>query len=190
MDRWSYLVPTYFGSAWETPGTSRTVADLDWPTVGIYCPHDPTPWLLGSFTLSPAVLEQRGEPYWGWGRKFATGDGYVIRLGQQSGEDGTRSLVGDGVLDRDALGRNLSAALAAHGPLSPEAHEASEAMERANADMRLGINMRCGSCTLRRRFRSDTVQPILTKFWQLGIREVPLENFAQRVDRRAKRPRC
>jgi len=183
VSNWKYLVPKLAGSQWDTRGPVYST-DLDWPTVGIYCPHDPAPWLLGSFSISPEVLEQRDEAYWGWRRDFVTGDGHVIQLGRNSTRSATQSLVGNEVHDADALNAAFARALELHGPLAPETAEAMSKLEAADQGLRQRIPLECGYCRLSRVFRSDRVQRVLTTFWQAGIREVPLTSFAARIDRR------
>lgn len=183
MTTWNFLIPRLAGSPWDKPGALYST-DLGWPTVGIYCPHDPAPWLLGSFAVSPEVLEQRQEVYWGWRRDFVTGDGHLIRLGRNSTRGATQSLVGNDLHDAEALQRAFTRALEEHGPLAPETTEVMAKLEASDRDLRQRIPLECGTCRLSRVFRSDTIQKVLTTFWQAGIREVPLATFATRIDRR------
>ena len=181
---WTYLVPSLFGSRWDVRGGPLYSAPLDWPTVGIYCPHEPHPWLIGSFCVSPDVLEHRGEIYWRFRREYVTGDGYLISLGRQSGDTGTTQLVGDEVYDRQAVADELARALADHGILSSQAKGASAKIDRANSDLRVDVRLTCGVCTLRRKVRSETVQPIVNLLWRIGMREIDLATFLRRVDNR------
>lgn len=183
MSDWKYLVPRLHGSPWDARGPLYST-DLEQARVGIYCPHEPSPWLLGSFTLSPEVLVQRGETYWGWERDFVTGDGYVIKLGRNSKRAATQSLVGDALHDADALKIAFRRALEEHGPLAPQTIEAMSKIEGADQELRLRIPLECGFCHLSRVFRSDRVQGVVSAFWQAGIREVPLGTFAAAIDRR------
>lgn len=183
---WDYLVPVLHGSAWEKYANPLTSADPDWPTVGIYCPHDPEPWLLGSFTLSAAVVEDRGERYWAWQRDYVTGDGYLIHLGRQSGAPPHQGIVDDQPFDKKSAGRRAMEAFEQHGIDSPEFQKAADLLARGDEGLRLRIPIQCGVCALERTFRADSVQQVLGVFWTAGIREISLEMFARRVDRRAK----
>lgn len=181
---WDYLVPKYYGSPWEDrSGNSAYVTDLEWPRIGIYCPHDPLPWLFGSFSLSAEVLRQTDEPYWGWDREFATGDAHLIKMGRQSGDNAFQSLVGNDVHDDDQANDALNRAIEEHGFGSAQAAEALEKANTARENLRSRVVMRCGICSLSRAFRMEKVQKIVTVYWQIGRLEVPLEEFARRVDR-------
>lgn len=183
MTGWKYLVPKLAGSTWDARGPLYWT-DVDEPRVGIYCAHEPSPWLLGSFTISSEVVEQRGETYWGWQRDFVTGDGYVIKLGRKSARAATQSLVGDEVHDADALNAAFRRSLDQRGPLAPETVEAMSKIEAAKQGLRLRIPLECGLCRFSRVFRSDRCQIVVSAFWRAGVREVQLKTFAAAIDRR------
>lgn len=159
---WAYRVPALAGSPWERHQSSRRPADFsEWPTIGLYCPHDtPHDWLLGMFDASQDVAIQSGEIFWGWWREYLTGAGEIIHL-TEGHRRATQLLVDDA-----PAGEKVNA-LAAES----EGHE-----------VRQRIRVRCEVCKLSRVFRSDTLQPILTTLWKFGIREVSLDALARRVD--------
>ncbi|WP_297625687.1 hypothetical protein [Nocardioides sp.] len=140
-------------------------------------------WLLGSFTLSAEVLEQRGERYWAWESKFLTGDGYLIPL--TSSADEIQQIVRDKPRDsraeRDAAQRAREAL--EYGDFERAAGE-MEASEVAQAETRLRIKLVCGECRRPRTLRSDSVQPIVGKLWEVGVKELGFTTFLARVDRR------
>lgn len=184
MTDWKYLVPRYVGSAWAQPHElSTTSVDLDWPRVGIYCPHEPVPWLLGSFSVSAALHEWGGAQRWTWARDFVTGSGHVIRLGRKSDAEPFQSIVDDAPHDPEALYERLTQL----DPMSEDAADILAGIERADASMRSRVAMKCGTCRLSRTFRMERVEPLLSTFWHAGIREIDLESFARRVDRMPSR---
>ncbi|MFJ1510913.1 hypothetical protein [Cellulosimicrobium funkei] len=184
---WDYVVPALHGSPWEQYASPLVSTDLDWPTVGVYCPHAPQPWLLGSFHVSDAVLEERDEIHWGWRRDYATGDGYLIPLGRQSGVTPTQSILDDAPFDKKATTARAMRALEQHGIESEQFKRASAEMARGDSELRARIPLRCGHCSLARTFRSESVQTVMSVFWRAGVREISLETLARRVDRRATR---
>lgn len=188
---WNYLIPKYYGSPWQNKyNRTNYSADLDHPTVGIYCCRDePMPWLCGSFSVSSAVWEKKQEVFWGWRRDYLTGDGHMITLGRgqmAAGGSPEQSIVDDRPWVREDAHDRLTAAIRDHGILSSQATAVHDELRHADATLRLRIPVRCGICGLARTFRSDTVQDIVTRLWQVGIREIDLLTFARRVDRRRK----
>lgn len=160
MTPWPYLVPQHAGSPWSDLPTTGPAAALDWPTVGVYCPHEPTPWLLGSFRLSAEVLEHRGEAHWSWSRDYLTGDGLLIQLGRRSGDTGLHFLVGDEPTDRQ--------------------------VSRFVTDLRSRVTLRCSICGTSQAFRLERLQGVLATLYAAGIREITLDALARRVPNAAK----
>lgn len=191
---WDFVVPRFFDSPWYRAGHQRSVfsTNLDLPNVGVFCPHDPHPWLLGSFEVSEEVYRQTGKVHWAWVPEFVTGDGYVIHLRRQSARRHMQYLVDDRPHDSQALAAELTEALKEHGPLSAEAQALSEQMGRASQSIRGRIVMECELCDLRRVFRSENVQAPVAMLWQLGRRELTLEAFSKVFDTlgRVKRRRA
>lgn len=183
MADYKYIVPTYFGSPWDKGARGVYSAEVEWPRVGIYCRQGHDLWLVGSFTVSHEVLKQRDEIYWGWDSAYMTGDGYLIRLGQQSGAGQSQEIVGDELRDREQEARDQSRALEllATGDLE-QALPLMERQTNADAEVRLRIPLTCRECGYQRVFRSDKIQGVVSKFWEFGIREVGLREFATRVD--------
>lgn len=164
---WNYRVPKFAGSPWEQQGAElggSMPKDMDVPTIGVYCPHEtPHDWLLGSFSISPTVAEQRGEMLWGWHREYLTGAGEFIRLSRQRQDSsGTQLIVDDAPANRKEVN--------------------AEVAEAQGHIVRQRIPMRCGVCGLARVLRSDRVQEILTTLWKFGIREISLDALGKRVD--------
>lgn len=184
---WTYVVPSYSTSPWwEKRTRPLTRTDLHWPRIGVYCPHAPAPWLLGSFVVSAIVLKQRGELDWTWQRDFATGDGHLIRLGERSGRTGPQLLVDDRPHDPDAQRDELMHARAVGADVGP----ILDRMRHADEHLRSRVELQCGTCGLARAFRSDTVQQIATRLHLAGVREVTLGALARRVDQAATQSRC
>lgn len=175
-DEWDYLVPRLHGSAWDKGESSRFVADLDWPTIGVYCPHEPQPWLLGSFRVSAAVLEERGVASWSWTPDYVTGDGYTIRLRRQSESGHTQQLVGNEPYDRKVLEAELAGTVDKFG-VGPEAMAISERMDSAAANLRGRPILECGECGDRRVYQSESVQAAVALLWEHGRREIALDEF-------------
>lgn len=173
---WDYLVPRFDASPWS--GMSVRVADPAWPTVAVYCPHDPVPWLLGSFTCDA------DSKYWGWSRDYPTGDGHIISLGRRSGSHGRQYLdQSDQPIDRTAERQALRDATGSQ--------DAEQNYRRwAGADARVRLRLTCGVCALDSVFRSERVQPLVSILWANGIREVTLTAFARRVSNAAKPAGC
>jgi len=187
VTEWPYLVPNYFSSAWNNPaaqGGSLTSSDLDWPRIGVYCPHESRPWLVGSLVLSGAVLAQRNESLWGWEKTFITGDGYLIRLEANRRSSAVQSVVDDAPYSREderhLLGQHMDA---------DQARKLLERIDHANATMRTRFVFDCGVCRAPRIFRSDSVQQVASAFWEAGTREVTISLLAEAVKRtRARTP--
>lgn len=180
---WRYVVPKFFESPWHRPGGSVTRADLKRPNVGLFCPHEPLPWLLGSFSPSHAVLEERGTEFWAWRRDYVTGDGYLIPLGRGAEDSGNQELVDDAPADRDKLREDLLRSVGEAGPTSAEAIAVLRQMEEVDASLRLRIAAKCGICGASWRWRSGSVQQVAQAFWSRGIREVDAATFAAGVAR-------
>jgi hypothetical protein len=173
---WDYLIPRYETSPWAVPERSAYFTDLDWPTVGVYCPHEPVPWLLGSFQVSAEVLQAEGTAYWGWVPDYVTGDGRVIRLKRQSESSHTQWLVGDETYDRKTLQDALTGALEKSGP-GPEALAISEQMDHAAANLRGRAILECGECGNRKVYRTEGVQSAAALLWEHGRREIALDEL-------------
>ncbi|MFC7503208.1 hypothetical protein ACOACQ_17710 [Nocardioides sp. CPCC 206347] len=179
---WDYKVPRLAGSGFK----SNVVTDLDHPTIGVYCEgiegarHDL--FLVGSFSVSGAVLEQNGTVHWGWNASYVTGDGYVIYLRRQAGAHAPTYLVDDQVWDADAERKKL---LALGDDLFGKAHaDQSARMDHANEVMRSMPNLLCRAhithgkrCRMKTDARNERVQDVLTWLWQQGFREVSLESI-------------
>ncbi|MCD4525229.1 hypothetical protein [Nocardioides sp. cx-173] len=186
MTGFQFVVPKLLGSPWDHEHLPRRSTDPDWPRVGIYCAHEPWPWLVGSFAVSDEVQDQRGTEYWGWDLNYLTGDGFLIPLTPQAKEKNSHFLVGDQVRDREAERRDLQAAAAAVAAGDFEAaRRVNDRIAMDRSQTRERIPMLCGHCDYRRVFRSETVQKVASTFWRIGHREVDLRTFAARVDRAA-----
>lgn len=172
------IVPALRESPWFKPGDADFVSGPA-PRIGLYCPHDPLPWLLGSFVLDEEISGKVKSPYWSWTTQYPTGDGLLIRLGGQ----GQQYLVDDKIRDRDEERAQLRAALASGDP-ERQATVVKD-IDRREATTRSNLLLKCGTCPLRRKFRTEKLHPILSTFWQVGYQEVPLATFAARVVRRA-----
>lgn len=162
---WNYLVPDLADSPWWDYQMHRV--NLNEPHINIFCDrgHRNDPWLIGCFRVSSAVVQQRNEILWTWEREYVTGDGNMIQLGRHTEAEGTQRLIGDSPATSEAI------------------TESQLAGESEQVRLRVG-DMRCNECGYNRRFRSESVQDILSMFWNIGYREVRLEMLAQRVDNR------
>lgn len=180
------VVPKLPGSRWDTR-QSRTRVDADWPRLGIYCRRRHDLHLIGSFELSADVLEQREERYWGWTTNYLTGDSYLISLNRTSGSGRPQQIINDAPRDFEAESTRRASAIEAvsRGDFDT-ASEISDQLDLAASELRLRIPLVCPPCGLSRIFRSDTLQPVIEKFAQLGIPEIGVHEFVARVDRRAR----
>lgn len=180
---YGYLVPDYFRSPWYRRGNVHA-GDLNAPRVGVYCPHDPDPWLLGSLAHDAGLSERSGTPYWSWDLDYLTGDGYLIRLGRQAhGPTDTQFIVDNKPRDRDAEKREMKRAI----ETGLGTDEALARRNYAEANTRARVTMRCGAqgCGISRTFRMERLHEIASKLWSVGIREISLSSLAARVDRHA-----
>lgn len=180
MSNWPFIVPRYAETRWASGRASAYVTDLEWPNVGVFCPHDPEPWLIGSFSVSAAVLEQKDVVHWGWDKTFVTGDGYLIHL-DQTGEDGLQNIVDDAPYDREAAQRRMTDAIESEG-VGPAVMALMEEKERSDRALRARVRLKCGGCGFDRVFRVEKLHRILSIFWQIGMREVEVRTLARRVD--------
>lgn len=185
MSEWKFLIPKYHDSSFSKNQRSSYSADLDWPSVGIYCGQHDEPWLFGSFAIDGEIFEDLGEVYWAWSRNWVTGDGYQIHLGRQAGTGGPQRIVDNMPYDKRAMADALGSAVEIHGPDSPEAAAISKQMDHANSEVRSRVPLKCGTCGEHRVFRRERAEPIVKTLWAVGIREVELQLFARRVDRGA-----
>lgn len=178
MDNWTYLVPEYHGSPWYEKQGSQIVTDREEPRVGIYCPHDPAPWLIGSFTVSGMVLEERGEVLWSFENKWMSGDGYLFNLAAEP----VAYLVDKTPYRRNEVAERLRDAVERHGFGSGEAAAIAAEQEQAQAKLRARPKLRCRICQDGRDFRSENVQAALGLLWATGRREVTLQTFIRWVE--------
>ena len=177
------VVPSLHASPWAKPGAPMIAALEGWPRVGIYCPHEPAPWLIGSFVLDEEASERAGAPYWSWTLDYPTGDGHLIRLGRNGERGRAQYIVDDAERDRGAEKAEVRRAT-----LSGDASEleaVTRAIDHRESNTRARIPMMCGTCGLSRTFRAEHLHRIASTFWAVEYREVPLTVFARRVDRRA-----
>lgn len=178
-ESWNYLVPRLRGSAWDKGERSVISAGVE-PRVALHCPHEPLPWLLGSFVAEEDSLEGSVELRWTWTRDYPTGDDLLIRLQRGDGKlSGTQFLAGNEIYDRKVMLEAMTSAGS-----QPAADEARRQYEAAQSVVRAKVSLRCGICSVSRSFRMENVQRVAQGFWDLGILEVPFDMFARRVDRR------
>lgn len=146
---WKYRVPQFSGSRWEELGLKafddRTP---EVPTIGVYCARDGhEDYLIGSFSFhAESVMGQQ----WKFWRGYPTGAGEIIEL--PAGEDASFIL-------RDKPLR---------GP-----HDGN--LDTSAPAGRIRNKLKCRTCRYRVAFRREATQTALTKLWDRGFREVPLE---------------
>ncbi len=182
-----HVVPSFRESRWGASGIRSSFGEVEWPRVALYCPHDDDEvWLLGSFVASQAVFDERGTIFWGWDNTFMDSQGNVFRLMDSSTSGQAQNLVGDRVHREADVEAELSraAALLERGRFD-EARQITEGIDRARAELRERIPLECRICRVRRVYRSERVQNVVSKCWTIGLWEVELPTFLARVDNAA-----
>ena len=190
---WAYLIATI---ADAPPALhSNTVTDLEIPHLGIFCPHDEGPWLVGTFRISGAVMEQKNELFWTWDGVYLTGAGDVLRLPDRQGP-WRQTILDNAPHDPEALRRehlaNTQRMMATPQEkwaeaeleryestghfLTPEQRDLMEREDYANGQMRARYVLKCPMCqpAVQHVFRSDRCQRVVSTFVTTGWREIPL----------------
>lgn len=168
MTSWNYLIATYADAperASEGGKASSHVLDLDLdrPRVSVFCAepsHVLEPWLVDSFEPNYRWLEQTGKLVWRPVGYYPTGDGYGIRLGKR---DWTQWLAGEAVLGPD---------------------------EDTPPQVRARYPFRCGLCSQRATWRSESIQLAMTFLASAGHREVSLSGLKRVVSGLARATGC
>ena len=172
-DGWT-VVPDYFLSKWHNRAVTIYSDEEDWPRIGIYCPHDPHPFLIGSLTVSPMVLEERGTIYWSPENTWTDSNGIRFTLRARLSAQ-QQNLLDDTPRSKSELGNRLRAAL--HEQDQEKIALASAELDRFDSDTRGRIELACKTCGDSLRYRSQTFQAALSKAYAGGIRELTLEQL-------------
>lgn len=182
---WQYLIPTFYGTSYDTGGRRISRADMSVPRLGVFCPHSPESWLLGSFVVSSQIFEQRQEVYWGWSRTYGAADGSEIDFDRQRSASAVQEVVDDRPVDVNEYRDAISRAVRRFGPESPQVRQLADERTYALDNLRLKVKLKCGVCTLRRDYRSEKLHQVVSTIWANGVREIPFEVFIRSVERRA-----
>lgn len=196
------LIPKYFESEWHRPGESLTSADPEWPRIGVFCvgqpirpmgskrssvalerSHAASPWISGSFEVSSDLLEERELIHWGWSDDFATGDGYLIRLGRGSRAQGQERrgwtpLVDDAPQTRQHRDERLARMRTAlEEGRADVAQHLSEQDDAEQARLRAKVSIECERCGERLELRAEKAQGALSRIWAAGVREISIQDL-------------
>ncbi len=172
MSDWTWKVPTVYGTRWDDR-SQNTVDRSGSPFVDVYCEGSsasPHPlYLVGSFSPSVAVWEQKQQVWWSFEPRYIAGDGTVIELHQRARRDRRR----DGRETND-----VSVSLIGDRKLTT----AAERNAADQSQIRGVFVLKCETCGLECSIRSDN--PMVPKFaatlHTLGRREVSLSGVIGR----------